>query len=173
MTTPSFHGVLQLLDWSESKRGRKVVFEVLDDPENPSEVHPFREFTTKAKGVAGQMFAAALVHFDPATDKAVDTAEADRIRALPPHVETQPKRDMKNSNLAGMLCRDPDFWCYADRPNGFRVTDEATAREWMLKAHGVKSRADFDSPKYSDGFDQMVIEFNTFRHKPLKIGERW
>lgn len=68
---------LQLLKWSEDTNGRKVVFEVLEDPDLPTQVeHPFKNFTANKGKVAGQIFFATFTQYDPGTGKVVEEAKA-------------------------------------------------------------------------------------------------
>lgn len=61
--------VVQLLDWSEGKRGRKIVLEIMDEGAGD---HPFKQYTARNGKIAGQLFGAAFVEIDPATERPVE-----------------------------------------------------------------------------------------------------
>jgi hypothetical protein len=157
MSAPiAFQGPLQLLSWSDTGRGMRVVFEVMQDPENPHEFNPFKNFTLRDKKRVGQMFMAVMVQVDPDDDKPV---------AAP---ESGPKR----SQVAYVLCDDPEFQRWANA-NAWEVSvhDHDTARSYICARCGVDSRSRLDSnPIAARKFDDMRDEFNEYRDEAFRVG---
>jgi hypothetical protein len=157
--TPSFQGHLQLLDWSETKRGMKVVFEVMQNPDDPHDANPFRVFTTRDGKTAGQIFGAVLVQVNPETGDTVDP----------------PAKKQTRSQLAYLLCRDVDFWSFV---NSHLATapiceSEATCTGWMYDYFGVESRGDLDRfDQARSAFDTLVREFEMWRNDEYRARVR-
>lgn len=114
----AFQGEVMLLGWADtSTRGKTVTFQLTEEGDG----HPFRDFTMGKK--AGQRFMAALVQ--------VDDSEKP--------VEKRP------SQLAFMLCRDPQFWHWAQERSFDNIDREEAARAYILTACDITSRAQLDT----------------------------
>ena len=118
----AFQGELMLLGWAESStRGRTVTF-LLDEE---TEAHPFKDFTIRAGKRAGQRFMAVLVQVD----------EGER--------PVEQRRTL--SQQAAAYCKNPDFWGWATARSFERpVTDEASARAFILELLNIDSRSVID-----------------------------
>jgi hypothetical protein len=116
----AFQGEVMLLQWAESNtRGRTVTFLLQEDGDS----HPFRDFTVKSGKKAGQRFAMVLVQID-------DNEEP---------VERTP------SQLAYLLCRDEQFWGWAQKWSLDDICSEESARAFILNACKVDSRSKLDT----------------------------
>lgn len=142
--TISFQGEVMLLQWAESStRGRTVTF-LLD---NENESHPFRDFTIKNGKRAGQRFMCVLVQIGD---------------------DEQPvEQQQRYSQLAYLYCKDPAFWHWASERSFDNVTNEESARGWMLSLLGFNSRSEIDqSDESRNRFDMLIkIPFNAYRHE--------
>lgn len=138
----AFEGEVMLLQWAESStRGRTVTFLLNEDDES----HPFREFSIKSGKRAGQRFMAVLVEIDD---------------------QEQPVRqEQRPSQLAYLLCNDPQFWYWANERSFDKIDSEPAAKNWMLELLGISSRSEIDSsPVARDRFQQLVVQpFNSYR----------
>lgn len=67
----------------------------------------------------------------------------------------------KTSNVAAMLCRNPNFWVWMNdtMTNGGSVTNEELAVVYLRDALGVSSRAELDDPSN----DRAIREFEQIR----------
>ena len=135
-----WQGEVMLLNWSEtSTRGRTVTFLLPEDDEH----HPFRAATVKDGKRAGQRFAIVLVQV------------GDDEREVGP----------SPSQTAAILCKDPQFWRWADERSFMDVKSEAQARQFILDQIGIKSRSELDSspPMHAKFLDQILNPFNEYR----------
>jgi hypothetical protein len=154
---------LQLLDWSETKRGRKVLFEVLNDPESPSEVHPFAAFTARNGKVAGQYFAGVFVEFDPATGSPKEPATQLSVEPTAPPTQWD---DLKLSQKAAMLCKDDMFQEWMVNEAGWpNANTEKGCREAICNPMGLTSRAQLDTNAQAAAlFEEWLAEFFEWRN---------
>lgn len=172
----------QLLDWSETKRGRKVIFEVLNDPETPTDVHPFAAYTARNGKVAGQYFATVLVEFDPATGAAKEPptqlsvepapAETRPLEAGDPRLAmTQSFDRMLLSQQAAILCKDPDFQKWLQFEAGYpNATDEKGAKEAVCCPMGLTSRSQLDTnAQAASYFREWLEDFFEWRAKQCAV----
>jgi hypothetical protein len=147
--TAAFQGEMMLLNWTESStRGRTATF-LLDET---TDEHPMKKFTIKSGKHAGQRFAVMMVLMD------------DDEQPLPP--------EQKPSEIAGMLCRDPQFWRWADERALDKIDSEDAARNWICALLSIKSRRELDKDaSLQRAFDAQVVgPFNEYRrnvNKPL------
>lgn len=166
----AFQGHLQLLDWGDNKRGRRVVFEVMDDVENPMEVNPFKEFTSKNGKIAGQIFAAVLVEVDPATGDPKKPLSATQLAAEPAPERAAPGwDDMKPSQRAAVLCKDAEFQQWL-RGEGFPGCDsEKAARDALCHMLDIDSRSKLDTKGIAFRvFETHVDAFHAWRDEKFK-----
>ena len=130
--------VVQLLDWSEGKRGRKIVLEIMDEGAGD---HPFKQYTARNGKIAGQLFGAAFVEIDPSTEQPVEE-------------QHRSWDSLTYKQRAGMLCRDSKFMEYMHTDN------EEKARQALCDWCRVSSRAQIDDDQNAkDRFDTMHSSF--------------
>jgi hypothetical protein len=131
--TPTFHGEVMLLDWSESHRGgAKVVFLLADR----DDLDVFRLMTVAKGKKAGQRLACVLVEIGD-DEQPKPPPEPAKYREGP----QTPAEDRKGgplAKLAGMWCNSPDFQEWS----GYRTPEDA--RMFILHNCGIESRADLD-----------------------------
>jgi hypothetical protein len=114
-----FQGEVMLLNWGDtSTRGRTVTLQ-LDDL---GEAHPFKHTRQKSGKTPGQRYMMVLV------------AIGDDERP----VEKTP------SQLAFLLCRDPQFWHFCQERSFDTIDNEDAARAYILTACGITSRSLLD-----------------------------
>ena len=97
MTTPVFHGELQLAGWSESHNGGcKVTFWLAES----SDLDAFRAMTVRKGNQAGQRLACALVEIGD-----------DELPVRPPPAPAEPEKPKGGAlaKLAGQWCGMPEF----------------------------------------------------------------
>ena len=138
----AFNGEVMLLQWAESStRGRTVTFLLGDDGES----HPFRDFTIRQGKRAGQRFMAVLVQIGD------DEQVVEQRKTL--------------SQQAFILCRDPEFWNWAQQRSFDTINSEESARAYICTALGINSRSEIDKkPDAADGFQRMIVTpFNAHR----------
>lgn len=138
----AFNGEMMLLQWAESStRGRTVTFLLGDDGES----HPFRDFTIRQGKRAGQRFMAVLVQIGD------DEQPVEQRRTL--------------SQQAFILCRDSDFWTWAQSRSFDNIDNEAAARNYICSTLGIQSRSEIDSNQdAADGFQRLILApFNSHR----------
>lgn len=138
----AFNGEVMLLQWAESStRGRTVTFLLNDEGES----HPFRDFTIRQGKRAGQRFMAVLVQIGD---------------------DEQPVEQRKTlAQQAFILCRDPEFWNWAQSRSFDHIDNESAARAYICNMLGIKSRSELDTkPEAADGFKRMILTpFNAHR----------
>jgi hypothetical protein len=170
-TTPRLQLFLQLLDWSDSKRGRRVVFEIMEDPEDPFVANPFKDYTSRNGRIAGQIFAAALVEIDPETEQPMgEAAVPGGTEPSPAPVEAptgppgEPHRafdELPAATQAALLCRNPEFQEYVAEVS-FQSKDEESAAEYIREACQVQTRAALDrDAEARDRFLEVRAAFET------------
>lgn len=138
----AFNGEVMLLQWAESStRGRTVTFLLNDEGES----HPFRDFTIKAGKRAGQRFMAVLVQIGD------DEQIVEQRKTL--------------SQQAFVLCRDPEFWSWAQSRSFDTIDNEQAARAYICNMLNIKSRSQIDSDSgVGEGFQRLIlIPFNAHR----------
>jgi hypothetical protein len=138
----AFKGELMLLGWAESSnRGRTVTF-LLDETEDE---HPFKHFTIKSGKRSGQRFMAVLVQIDESEQ--------------PVHQEQKP------SQIAAIICKDPQFWQWATERSFDKIGSEDSAVDWVKKEVGIDSRKELDTSILSlTRFNANILHpFNEYR----------
>jgi hypothetical protein len=139
----AFKGELMLLGWAESSnRGRTVTF-LLDETEDE---HPFKHFTIKSGKRSGQRFMAVLVEIG-----------AD---------EHPVSQEAKPSQVAAIICKDPQFWQWASERSFSKVVSEESAKNWIKTELDIMSRSELDT---NAGillrFNANILHpFNEYRH---------
>jgi hypothetical protein len=109
-----------LLSWNESStRGRTITLLLPEDEES----HPFRDLTTKSGKRAGQRF---MVVFVQLNDQ--DEPQMPRL-----------------SQVAGALCRSPDFWSWINDSSWEAISSEEDAKQYIYRACNVTSRSHLDT----------------------------
>lgn len=139
----AFKGELMLLGWAESSnRGRTVTF-LLDETE---EEHPFKHFTIKSGKRSGQRFAAMLVQIG-------DDEQ-------PIHKEQRP------SQVAAVICKDPQFWQWASERSFADIKSEDSAANWVKSELDIASRSELDTnPGIMLRFNANILHpYNEYRH---------
>lgn len=121
MESIAFKGELQLLGWSESDKGGRVVkFQCGGDEAD----HPFKHFPSKAR------FMCVLVQIGD-DEKPVQQPERERLDLL--------------SNVCARLCKDGDFWTWIEgQVWGVPVTSEGKAAAVVKELLGIESRSELD-----------------------------
>jgi len=128
----AFKGEMMLLNWSETKQGRNVVF-LLDEE---SDIHPFKKFTTKKGKRAGQRFMAVLVELNDDDTPIVQEQEKPKGGPL--------------SKSAALLCQNEKFQSFLsdEYPGMWDRFESDTSEEkstYVIKSVcGVSSRAELD-----------------------------
>ena len=138
----AFNGEVMLLQWAESStRGRTVTFLLNDEGES----HPFRDFTIRQGKRAGQRFMAVLVQIGD------DEQIVEQRKTL--------------SQQAFILCRDPEFWNWAQARSFDTIDNEDAARTYILTMLGIKSRSELDTNRdVAESFQRMIVTpFNAHR----------
>jgi hypothetical protein len=184
--------ILQLLDWSETKRGMRVVFEVMEAPDNPfANGNPFKLYTSKNGKVAGQFFAAALVEIDPGTERPV--GEATPVLATPPAAafvaprlppkeaaaapskpppDPQPFDSLSAKKQSVILARDPHFQEFVAMTSLYAKSEDQAA-EYIREACGITSRAQLNySTLAQTKFARVRDAFNAWQADQLKHAMR-
>lgn len=150
---------VQLLDWSETKRGQKVVLEIMGDTDGqPFGENPFKAYTTRDGKKGGQLFGAALVQLD------ADTGQ--------PAEEIAKPKGQKRSQLAFLMCRDEMFWRYVNEhvAHAPMCTSEQNCVGWMYDFIGISSRSELDRvAEAQQGFDVLVEGFEQFRDEETRV----
>lgn len=115
-----FQGEVMLLDWSETgKGGRKIVLQL----DNEAPQHPFTGSRTKQGKTLGQRYMAVFV---PIGD------------------DEQPV-EKTPSQMAFLLCQDPNFWEFLDERSFAKIDSEDAARAHICEGCGIKSRGELDT----------------------------
>lgn len=137
--TPAFSGELMLLGWKESStQGRTVTFLLNED----DEVHPFKDFATKSGKRAGHRFMAVLV---PIGD------------------DEQPQEPSPVAEACA-LCRDRDFWEWANQQGFYSVDSEEGAKQFLYDQLSIKSRAEIATdPRALTRFKSIAAEYRQSR----------
>lgn len=144
MNNDVYRSEVMLLGWSDSSnRGRTVTF-LLDEEGHE---HPFKQYTVKSGKHAGQRFEITV-----------------RMLNDDEHVTPDNKQPLL-SNTAGMLCRDPQFWQWANERSFEDVHDEASARTYICNKCVVTSRAELDTDPIAARrfYLEVVTPFNEYR----------
>lgn len=116
----AYQGEVMLLGWAETNsRGRTVTFQLSEDGDS----HPFREHKVRSGKIAGQRYMMVLVEIGD--DETVVTKTP--------------------AQLSYLLCKDPQFWHFANERSFIDVDSEDAARAYILEACGVDSRSKLDS----------------------------
>lgn len=116
----AYQGEVMLLGWAETNsRGRTVTFQLGDE----GDAHPFREHKVRSGKIAGQRYMMVLVEIGDDEKPVVKTP----------------------SQLAYMLCKDEQFWHFANERSFVTVDSEEAARSYILEACGVDSRSRLDT----------------------------
>lgn len=133
------HTEVQLADYGETANGGPYLKFRLADAD---ELDPFRGQDRAAKNKAGKRYIMMLIEVGD-DERPVDqkkTKEAERVKGGP------------LSKRAAFLCLDPDFQAFVKSsvsPETWRtiyvgMSDEQAAREYILRACDIKSRAELD-----------------------------
>jgi hypothetical protein len=140
----AFKGEVMLLGWAESSnRGRTVTF-LLDETEDE---HPFKHFTIKSGKRSGQRFAVVMVQIGEDEE--------------PVHQEQKP------SQVAAVVCKDPQFWRWATERSFDTVSNEDSAANFIRHEVGIKSRSELDHNILAlTRFNASILHpFNEYRTK--------
>lgn len=138
----SFKGQMMLLSWSESStRGRTVTFLLSEEEEE----HPFKKYTIKSGKHAGQRFEAAMIQIGDD--------------------ETPVEPEQRPSATAAILCKDPQFWRWADERTFDKIDSEEAARNFVCAMLSIKSRSEIDKEaSLRREFDRQIVgPFNEYR----------
>ncbi len=118
--TTFWQGEVQLLGWSETNtRGRTITLQLGED----EETHPFKYSNTRHGKTSGKRFVVVFVEIGD-DEKPVEKTP---------------------SQMAWLLCYDPDFWLWANDQSFETVNSDVTARDFILKTCLVQSRGEIDS----------------------------
>jgi hypothetical protein len=131
----AWQGEVMLLQWAESStRGRTITFLLPED----EETHPFKDFSFKAGKRSGQRFMAVFV--------ALTDDERPEERPL--------------SQEAGALCKNPEFWRWADGRTMDTVDSEDSARQWLCEQLSISSRSQLGTDeRAASAFRMLMAEF--------------
>ena len=77
---------------------------------------------------------------------------------MPAAGEGKERKPYKLSQLAGMLCADPQFWAFIKDSYGEACPDKDTAAQWVREACGVESRSFLDSVEASGTTFRGIME---------------
>ena len=138
--TTFWQGEVQLLGWSETNtRGRTITLQLGED----EETHPFKYSNTKHGKTSGKRFVVVFVEIGD-DEKPVEKTP---------------------SQMAFLYCKDPEFWEWADSQTFASVSNEDTARAFILKTCGIESRGELDTNYGAKAlWEAMVYEpFNKYR----------
>ena len=138
-TPIAWQGEAMLLNWQESStRGRTITLLLPED----DETHPFKDFGIKSGKRAGQRFMAVFVQL---TD------------------DDQPQ-EKPLSQDAGALCRDTDFWVWANGQTLDTINSEQTARDWLCERLSISSRSELATDRRAASeYRQLVSEYRQSR----------
>lgn len=131
---------VMLLGWGDTNtRGRTVTFRLAEEGEE----HPFRHFTVKNGNRSGQRFLMTLVQLAEDEEPIVQTP----------------------AQLAYLLCKDEQFWHWADERSFDTIDNEEAARAYILTACDIDSRAKLDTnPKARAAWEVLIWRpFNEYR----------
>jgi hypothetical protein len=155
MTDIAYQGEVQLLGWSESDKGGRVVkFQCNGDDEE----HPFKRFRSKAR------FAIVLVEID---DHEQPVQQPDV-----PASSTNMLGGVRLSNTSALLCKDSDFWTWIEAQVwGVPITSEKKCAEVMKELLEIESRSELDSDSEASArFITTVLNpYNEWRKTVLKL----
>lgn len=135
-----WQGETQLLGWSETNsRGRTVTLQLNED----EDVHPFKFVTTKSGKTAGRRFMCVFVEI------------GDDERP----VEKTP------SQMAFLVCKDKEFWEWANEQSFEQIDSEDTARAFVLDRCVIKSRGELDTEVTARALweNTIYLPFNAWR----------
>ena len=115
----AFQGEVQLMGWGETNtRGRTITLQLGEEGDG----HPFSTAITRQGKKAGQRYAIVMVEIGD-DEKPVEKTP---------------------SQMAFLLCRDPQFQHMLNERSFVGVHDETTARQCILEGCGVTSRSELD-----------------------------
>ena len=85
----------------------------------------------------------------------------------PMPAETQQRRPMKLSQIAGAICHDEKFRAWAEEQYGDPVPDEAAAANLIREVCGVESRSHLDSnDDAASVFRQLLADYDAWKSGP-------
>lgn len=148
----AYQGEMQLLSWSNSATGGPKVVIALPDEDA---LEPFKRMTLRKGKRAGQRFMAVLVEVDD-QEQPVE----------------QERSGPKPSQVAYLLCNDPDFqrWANANQWD-VPVTNADEARTYICTRCGVDSRSDLDRDAMAAAkFDLLHDEFSEYTRTAYRAG---
>lgn len=68
--------------------------------------------------------------------------------------------------VAGMLCRDPDFWLWLEEKLSLSVSSENECAEWLADYLNIQSRKELkDKPEIREVFNKLKREFDTWKRE--------
>ena len=71
----------------------------------------------------------------------------------------------KSLRIAGLLCRDPNFWSYLLEDNQIFEANEGLATDWLRDYLAVQSRSELKTNhKARELLDKLHKEYNTWNH---------
>lgn len=135
-TNIAYQGEIQLLGWSESDRGGRVVkFQCSGDDDE----HPFKCFPSKARFMV--VFVQVGDDEQPVQQERVVDALAGQLC----------------SNVCAQVCKDKDFWTWIEgQVWGVPITSEKKATEVVKELLGIESRRELDA--YGDLQHRFKVE---------------
>lgn len=169
MTTPVFHGELQLAGWSESHNGGcKVTFWLAES----SDLDAFRAMTVRKGNTAGQRLACALVEIG-------DDEQPVQQPPAPPPAEPEKPKGGPLAKLAGQWCGDREFrnWvrgAYDIIMGGNESGIGDLGKEDLLKLglggfarHAILVMCDIESRRELDHNAEAARKFHTLIREPF------
>lgn len=66
--------------------------------------------------------------------------------------------------MAGMICRDPDFWLWLEEKMGISVSNEKECAEWLSDYLGIQSRKELkEKQEIREVFNKLKREFDAWK----------
>ena len=66
--------------------------------------------------------------------------------------------------IAGMVCRDADFWLFLEQKMGISVDSEKECAEWLADFLNIQSRKELkDKPEVREVFNKLKREFDVWK----------
>lgn len=85
---------------------------------------------------------------------------------VPATPNPEDRKPYKKSQIAGMLCNDPQFWQWIKHAYGDQIEDKDGAAKWVREACAVHSRSLLDSnPAAGETFDDIVRDYDSYKHR--------